>query len=135
MLLLNWKHFGTTTLPAMVPTQLERPRKLCFFPWQMFLQFHCLKTYIEIVKGHYHNFVKTSSSAVLNNHIASAADTFSSKEGAIKTIFWNGKVVDEDDAEVSKHLTVFKNASFDSSTCFGFPECCFKGLYTLLIKF
>ena len=63
----------------------------------------------------------TSSSVVLNSHIASTADTFFSKEGAIKT-FWESKVIDEDDAEVSKCLTVFENASFETSTCFGFPD-------------
>ena len=67
-----------------------------------------------------------SSCVVLKNHIASTGDTFSSKEGAIKTFFWQGKVVDEDDVEVSKRLTVFENASFDTSTCFGFLECYFK---------
>ena len=78
------------------------------------------------MKGRCHNFIKTSSSIVLNSHIASAAKTFSSKEGTIKTFFWEGKVVGEDNPEVSKRLTVLEIISLDTFTCFGFPQCCFK---------
>ena len=115
-----------TTLPVMVPIHLEKCRKLCFSPWSKFLQFHRLKTYIEIMNGNWDNFCKDiSCSAVSNSHIIPATDTFCSKLGA-KTSFWESKVVDEDDADVSKCLTVLENAGFDTYISSGFPKCWFK---------
>ena len=68
-----------------------------------------------------------SSSTVLNGHNASTADTFFSKDGAIKTFFWADKIVDEDDAEVLKCLTVFENTLTSLMLL--------PGMYTLLIDF
>ena len=105
-----------STLPATIPTHFVKHRKLYFFPWWMFSRFHCLKTYIKIMKGLCHNLVKKYPLLLFwIATFASADDTFCNKERTIKTLFWEGKVVDEDDAEVPKPLT-----------CFGFPECCFK---------
>ena len=38
-IILNWKHFGTITLPAMIPTHLEKDRKLCFSHGEYFCNF------------------------------------------------------------------------------------------------
>ena len=48
------KHFGSNG-----PNPSWKTWEVYFFPWWMFSQFHCMKTSIEIMKGHCHNFIKT----------------------------------------------------------------------------